>query len=825
MRTRPIAAMLLTFALFANHLTTLQAASPGLSVIQPRGGQRGTELEVVFSGSRLADAQEIFFYEPGMETVKIEAIDANQIKVLLKILPDCRLGEHSLQVRTATGISDYRTFFVGALPMVPETEPNTDFAVPQVIAVNSTVSGVVDYEDVDYYQIEAKKGDRISVEVEAMRLGTTLFDPYVAILDSGRFELASSDDSPLVWQDAVASAVAPEDGKYFIEIRETAYAGNGGCQYRLHIGNFPRPTAAYPAGGKMGEELEVRFLGMPSGELVQKFMLPSAPLDNYGINASDAGGISPSANPIRLYEHGNALETEPNETLQQATSAELPLAFNGIIQVPGDIDTFKFTAKAGATYEVECYARRVRSPLDAVVVLYNAQGQAIASADDSRGPDSYFRFGVPADGEYFIQVYDHLKRGGADFVYRIEFQNIPINLSLGIPRVARYSQYRQTIYVPRGGKFATLVTVGRNNWGGDMILDAGELPAGMTMTAEPMPAGLTVMPVLFEAAADAPLSGKLIDLRGRHADPAQNITGGFTNFADLIIGDGQQLYWGKSVNRLAVAVVDVLPFSIEIVEPKVPLVRNGSMQLKIVATRKEGFTAPITVQLPFLPPGVGSASSVTIPEGQTEVLYPLNANGGAEIKAWKIFALANANVDGDAWVSSQLATLNIAEMYVQFAMERAAVELGQTGDLFCKITVSHPFEGAAKAQVIGLPHMVTAPEIEFTKDTTELVFKLATNAEQSPPGTHKNIFCQVVVTENGEPIVHAVGGTEVRIDKPLPAPVAPAATPEPMPVAQAAETPKPPEEKRLTRLEKLRLEAQARAKAAQDGTAPPAEQK
>ncbi|MEX0726335.1 MAG: PPC domain-containing protein [Planctomycetaceae bacterium] len=816
MRTRSISSFLFVLMLVGSQSTTpVDAASPTLSIIQPRGGQRGTELEMVFSGARLADAQEIFFYEAGMEALKIEAIDANQIKVQLKINADCRLGEHVLQVRTASGISDYRTFYVGALPSVAEVEPNTDFEVPQVIPMNSTLVGVVDNEDVDYFQIEAKKGDRISVEVEAMRLGSTLFDPYVAILDDRRFELASSDDSPLVWQDAVCSVVAPEDGKYTIEMRESAYAGNGGCQYRLHIGNFPRPTAAYPAGGKMGEELEVRFLGLPSGELVQKFPLPTTPSEEFGLYANDAGGIAPSANPTRLSEHGNVLEVEPNETLEQATPGELPLAFNGVIQAPGDVDIFKFAAKAGVTYEIECYARRVRSPLDAVMVLLNAQGQAIASNDDSRGPDSYFRFAVPADGDYFIQVYDHLKRGGVDFVYRVEFQNIPVNLSLGIPRVARYSQYRQTIYVPRGGRFATVMTVGRNNWGGDMVLEAPELPQGMTMTAEPMPANLTSMPVLFEAAADAPLSGKLIDLRGRHADPAQNITGGFTNFADMIIGDGQRLYWGKSVNKLAVAVVDELPFTIEIAEPKVPIVRNGSMQLKIVATRKEGFTAPITVQLPFLPPGVSGASSVAVPEGQNEVLYPLNANGGAEIKAWKIFALGNANVDGDAWVSSQLATLNVADMYIQFAMERAAVELGQTTDLFCKITVARPFEGMAKAQVVGLPHMVTAPEMEFSKDMQELVFKVSTNAEMSPPGTHKNIFCQVVVTENGEPIVHAVGGTEIRIDKPLPMPTTP--EPMPMPVAQAAETPKPVEEKRLTRLEKLRLEAKARAEAAQAG--------
>ena len=44
----------------------------------------------------------------------------------------------------------------------------------------------------------------------------------------------------------VVSIVAPEDGTYFVLAREAAYAGNANCLYRLHVGNFPRPTATVP---------------------------------------------------------------------------------------------------------------------------------------------------------------------------------------------------------------------------------------------------------------------------------------------------------------------------------------------------------------------------------------------------------------------------------------------------------------------------------------------------------------------------------------------------------------------------------------------------
>ncbi|HRX83187.1 MAG TPA: PPC domain-containing protein, partial [Pirellulaceae bacterium] len=386
-----------------------------------------------------------------------------------------------------------------------------------------TVQGVVQGEDVDYYVVEAKKGQRISAEVEGMRLGITMFDPYVAILDEKRFELSASDDTPLLGQDCAASVVAPEDGKYFIEVRESAYGGNGNCLYRLHVGSFPRPLAVYPAGGQLGQELEVKFLGDPTGEKLTKVTLPAEDELEFGLFASDETGISPSPTPFRLFEHGNAFEQEPNNGIAEATPVELPLAFNGILEQEGDVDCFKFAAKKGQVFEVECYGRRIRSAIDPVMNLYQADGKSIAGNDDSRGPDSYIRFSVPADGDYVVRITDHLGRGGADFVYRVEFQPVKPKLTLGIPRVERYGQYRQTVYVAKGNKVATIMNATRENFGGDLVLDGTDLPTGVTMQAETMPANMNVMPILFEAAADAPLSGKLVDFRAKHADPNQNI--------------------------------------------------------------------------------------------------------------------------------------------------------------------------------------------------------------------------------------------------------------------------------------------------------------
>lgn len=793
--------------------TSLNAADPQLSIIVPRGAQRGTEQVFRFAGARLNDAEQILFYEPGFEVLEIKAADANNIDVKVRIAPDCALGEHTAQVRTKSGVSDYRTFFVGALPVVEEKEPNTDFAAPQAISLNVTVSGTVDNEDVDYFVVEAKKGQRLSVEVEGMRFGQTLFDPYIAILNEKRFELAAVDDSPLLKQDAAASIVVPEDGRYIVEMRDSSYGGDGNCRYRLHIGTFPRPTITYPAGGQAGQSLDITFIGDANGPITKSIAFPAEGVTELPVYIDDAEGITPSPHIVRVSPHPNSMEAEPNQGFDTATPvATFPSAFNGILQEPGDVDIFKFTAKAGQVFEVECFGRRIRSPIDPVMNLYKANGEGITGNDDSRGPDSYFRWQVPADGDYAIRVADHLNRGGPEFTYRIEFQEVKPSLNLGIPRVARYSQSRQQVYVPRGNRYATIISAERINFGGELTIDGLELPPGITVVAPPMNPNLNVMPIVFEAAADAPLAGALVDFKMKPTDPnLASVVGHFTNRADFVIaGPGQSLYVWKDVDRLPVAVVEELPFHLEIVQPNVPLVRAGMMQLKVVAKKKEGWDEEIHVQFPFRPPGIGANSEIVIPKGQNEGLYQLNADGNAALGKWPIYALGWANINGAAWASTQMASLEVAEPYVGLEIQRASVEQGKETEMPVAVSILKEIKQPAQVTLVGLPHKVTAEPLQITAETKELVFKITTAAD-SPEGTHKNVFCQVTVVENGEQIVHArLGNSELRIDKPLPMPTA-APAPAPMPAAQAAApmpAPAPPAEKRLTRLEKLRLEAQ-----------------
>jgi len=272
-------------------------------------------------------------------------------------------------------------------------------------------------------------------------------------------------------------------------------------------------------------------------------------------------------------------------------------------------------------------------------------------------------------------------------------------------------------------------------------------------------------------------------------------------------------------------VTEEAPFSIETIEPKVPLVRGGAMELRVVARRKFGFTAPIAVSLPWNPPGVSSRREAAIPENQNEATILLNASGRAELNTWRIVvngtyteippgpppteaAARRRGRGGRLTLSSRLTKLSVAPQFLTLKFKSVSVDQGKEVDLGVTIEKAVDFPGEAKATLLGLPNKVTAEPVTITKDSRDVVFHLKT-ATSSPAGEEKNLFCQVVITQNGEPVVHNLGTGRLRIDKPLP-PARNAPTAAITKVTSAVSAPSAPT-RPLSRLEKLRLESKARA--------------
>ncbi len=765
---RPTVAAIFATAAFA---ACAFAGSPRLASVYPSAGQRGTEAEITCSGGALADAKGLLFSAPGIECTAVSAPEAGKFMAKVRIAPDAKLGEHWFRVVTASGVSDLRLFYVTPFPLVEKVrdkdKPNERLAV----ALGTTVYGRTPGENQDVFEVDLKKGQRLGVEVIGARLQTqSIYDPHLTIAKADGTVIREIDDCAFSRQDPTTSFIAPEDGKYLLTVKDATNSGPGECHYLLNIGTFPRPLAAFPAGGHTDEDLKVRLIGDAAGPSECSVKLASKPTGRFDFFPED-GQPAPQPLALRVSTFPNVLETEPNEDIAHAVATDkaLPLALNGIIEKAGDVDHFKIAAKKDETFDVKVFARRLRSPLDSVLTIWNMQGGQVAANDDDGHLDSGIRWKVPADGEFVIKLEDKLGRGGAEFVYRVEIDRVQPRFTTWLPEMVQNSnQERRAIVVPKGNRYATLVRIKRWDVGGDSIVEAVDLPAGVKPFAGPMDKSVDTIPMVFEAAADAASTAKFCSLNVKLTEPPKDtvVTSAVENDLDVAENGNQRSFYSVKENKLPIAVTDEIPVKINLVQPKVPILRNGSMNLKITVERKGDFKGAIAIALIYAPPGIGSPGTVQIPEGKDEGTITISANGDAPVRKWKICVVGSADFGkGAVWMSTGLAELEIVEPFVTGGLTRNFIDQGDEAAMTLKLDQKIPFEGKARLVLLGLPQGVTAAEREITKDDKDVKFSLKATPE-AQTGQHKQLFVQFDLVKDGEPLVNTfAGGGILRVDK------------------------------------------------------------
>ncbi len=746
------------------------AGSPRLTNTYPATGQRGAEIEVTCSGTNLADAKGFLFDEPGFEASVVSAA-AGSFKAKIKVPATARLGEHRFRALTASGMTDVRLFYVTPFPVIEEVEKKDAPQAAQAITLGTTVYGRTVEDDQDRFEVELKKGQRLSVEVVAMRVQTqTVYDPHIRITKADGSELADVDDTAFSRQDPVTSVVAPEDGKYLITIRDSTTAGTGSCQYIMKVGSVPRPLAIYPAGGPAGEQLKVKLLGDASGPIERTVKLPQQPDDRFEVFV-EQDQPTPQPNVIRVSNMPNVLEGAPSNDIANAqkVTEQVPFALNGIISGKSQNDCFKFTAQKGRDYEVRAFARSLRSPLDPVLTIYNDKGAQLASNDDSGNPDSYLRWKAPADGEFIIHMRDQLFRGGPTFVYRIEVTPIQPKLTAWLPEMTiNQNQDRRAMVVPKGNRYASLLRIKRADIGGEVQIEAVGLPKGIQVQAPAIDKTVDTIPYIFEAAPDAEPTAKAFNVVAKLTEPPKDtkVEAFVEHVVDIAENGNQRPYYSITENELPVAVTDEIPVKIDLVAPKAPLLQGGSLGLKVKAERKNDFKGAITLSLLYSPPGVGNAGLLTIKEGESEGVVTISANANAAPQKWKVCVVGSADFGkGPVWFSTQLQEIEIAPPLVTGTIVRTFVDQGESTTMRVKLDQKVPFEGKAKLQLLGLPPNTTAEPKEITKDDKEVEFTVKAGPT-APAGQHKQLLCQFTLEKDGDTMTSAFGqGGILRIDK------------------------------------------------------------
>ncbi len=113
-------------------------------------------------------------------------------------------------------------------------------------------------------------------------------------------------------------------------------------------------------------------------------------------------------------------EAASTESAHTAMPVTLPVTLVGTIDRAGDVDYFRFHAKAGEQVGAQIVASELGSKLDTALTFTDDTGKVLAEGSTSLG------FLVQQTGTYGLQVHDREFRGGPEFHYRLHVGPVPV---------------------------------------------------------------------------------------------------------------------------------------------------------------------------------------------------------------------------------------------------------------------------------------------------------------------------------------------------------------------------------------------------------------
>jgi hypothetical protein len=450
----------------------VSAQSPSVSRLAPAAVAPGAATDVTVFGSNLA-APTAFWSSPAAKIELAPGVDKNGTlsdRVVLRITTpaDAQVGIAALRVATGNGASSLRLLMIDDLASVADNGNNHAPSAAQEIRLPAAVDGAIEPLKSDHFKFTAKSGQRVSVEVVAGRLGSSL-DPMVRLFDPAGHEIAFSDDEPGVGGDCRLAFEFTADGVYTLELRDIRNQGGDDYHYRLRLGNFPLVTSAYPTGAQIGGTTKLEAVGPAVAGASPVFLaLPNnavAGVQSLGFKYPGGGGsgfcqVMVGASP-------EFIEVEPNDDPPSATRVYVPSAISGRFEKPRDRDYFQFAAKTGQRWTFTGRTRTLGSPADLLMRVHKSDGGTLAEAEDAGPNEGALTVTIPADGIYRLMIEDLHRRGGPEYGYRMEAAPYEPGFSLSLEA--------EKFDVPHEGSFVAKVTAARRDYNGpiDLALDGG----------------------------------------------------------------------------------------------------------------------------------------------------------------------------------------------------------------------------------------------------------------------------------------------------------------------------------------------------------------
>jgi hypothetical protein len=514
-------------SLLLSGVQPVRADPPVASYIFPAGGQRGKDVAVRVGGLNLHQSCFLVMLGPGVRasqqlrrtrTVWFEGpvlpLPESQqqedyprdMAGRVQIAADAPTGVRYWRLWNSQGATPAKQFVVGDLPEIVEEEIDGD-PVPVDVRLPVTINGrIFPREDVDVWAFPVRKGQTISAEVMAARLGSPL-DSRLEVRDPHGRVIAENDDT--FGADSFVRFTAAEDGKYQVRIHDVNFRGGQAYVYRLTLTAGPYVDRAYPLGGPRGSKVRFELSGQGLPGQPVEIALPASGPAVYAQRLTIDGQRS---NPIllELDDLPEYLAADANRDPARVQPVALPAILNGRIASPGAVEHWAVTAGKGDAWEFDLRAGRLGSPLRAVLTITDASGKQLARSDGLGGQgDPVLRFTAPAGGTYRVRVEEYFRsRGGPPYAYRLRIDRPPapdFRLRLGGDALSlnRGGLVKLKVLAERQGGFAQPIA-----------LAVDGLPRGVTVLGTSIAANQGGTEITFKAEAAAPIRAARLTVRG-----------------------------------------------------------------------------------------------------------------------------------------------------------------------------------------------------------------------------------------------------------------------------------------------------------------------
>ena len=299
--------------------------------ISPGGLVPGTVTRLTVKGAALETARSLWTSIPATVKRVVGSGDGAGQATFDVTVPATSVGRAAIRVVADAGLSNVRLVLLDALPGFDESRVGEDRVVSRAAAVDGTLEAAA----TDRFSIRLKKGQRLTVDAWARRLGSSL-DPAIRLTGPDGGSLASADDSPGLAGDAMVSTVVPAAGLYTVAITDVSRRGGAGFFYRLRLGHFEPVAMAFPFRVRAGRTSQLQLLGPRVAQTLS--LAASTPVGMTWVGGPAGSGGGRSLLPVQVVAGDVLVEREPNGSRQQAMALPVGGRISGRFGEPGDRD-------------------------------------------------------------------------------------------------------------------------------------------------------------------------------------------------------------------------------------------------------------------------------------------------------------------------------------------------------------------------------------------------------------------------------------------------------------------------------------------------------